>query len=310
MPGFQLSFSEDNVKKRPFDFPKLKLANGETARLTIVESPYSEYVHSIQKPVLDESNRLIMQTKERKDGTEYQVPKLTFVSNPICLGDREVLEKEGIDPDNCIVCARAKDDFRLYAPKRRFAMHVIRTNTVPGKFDPNGTGQQLLIWAFTDQIFNKIVEINNDFPLNAHDLKLGPCTDANFQKADLAAAKDTAVTPEIRDALFVEKNKSEDPTVFCGQRKSEARIQDDLNSVDAVYALAKGEEGSDISVRDLSQGISSILEESAGDGLPTVSAEASVPATSVEDIAPSAPAPEEKKPSAGGSSLDDLFDNL
>lgn len=312
MAGFQLSFSEENVKKRPFDFPKLKLASGETARLTIVESPYSEYVHTVEKPVLDDSNRIVMQTKERfKDKTEYQVEKLTFVSNPICLGDREVLEKDGIDPENCPICARAAEGVRRFFPKRRFAMHVIRTNTAPGKFEPNGTGQQLLIWAFTDQIFNKLVEINNDFPLANHDLKLGPCTDADFQKADLAAANGTVVTDEIRATIFDEKNRSEDPTVFCGQRKSLALVEADLAQVDAVYARAAGDEddASDISIKDLSTGISSILEEDgAGDGVPEVKADAVEPATSVEDLVPSSAEP--SKPAGGGSSLDDLFENL
>ena len=55
--GKQLSFTEENVKKNPFDYPKLKLAKGETARLTVVENPYSEWVHNIQKPLLDEQTR-------------------------------------------------------------------------------------------------------------------------------------------------------------------------------------------------------------------------------------------------------------
>lgn len=316
MAGFRLSFSEDNVKKNPFDFPKLKLAKGETARLTIVEDPVSEYVHSIQKPILDDATgALVMTTKEKKDGTEYQVEKLTFVSNPICLGDREVLDAEGLDPENCPVCKRASEGGRGYYPKRRFAMHVIRTNTKPGTFDPNGTGQQLLIWAFTDLIFNKLVEINNEFGLADHDLKLGPCTDANFQKADLSAARDTVVDADARKNVFNDTTKAEDATIFCGNRKSRARIEEDLAQVDAVYDRAKGVEESAAlhTTESLSKGLSAIIsdDEDTANGVPTVSAEEVAPASSLDDL-PAAKEEKKAEPAAkgGGTDLDDLFNNL
>lgn len=310
--GRQISFSDENVKKNPFDFPKVKLAKGETARLTVVENPYTEYVHTIQKPILDESGNVVYQTKEKKDGTEYQVPKLTFVSNPICLGDPDVLDAEGIDPENCPVCARAAEGERGFQPKRRFAMHVIRTNTKPGGFEPNGTGYQLLIWAFTDQNYNKLNELRKDFPLKDHDLKLGPCEDAVFQKADLNAAGNTAVDDDTRAKIFNDKTKAEDPTVFCGTRKSKARIEEDLAQVDAVWAKANKEEDNGPSVTSaaaLSEGLGNLLkdDEDTANGVPTTSAE---PITDLDGLTGGSEKPAAAKSSSEATSLDDILNDL
>jgi hypothetical protein len=317
----QLSFSEENVKKNPFDYPKLKLAKGETALLTIVEDPYSEYVHNIQKPILDERNNVLYKTAERKDGTEYQVPKLTFVSNPICLGNRDVLDADGIDPENCPVCARAAAGGKGYFPKRRFAMHVIRTNTRPGKFDPTEPyGGQLIIWAFTDLIFSKLFGFQKQWGLKDHDLQLGPCTDENFQKAELQVAPSTAVDQKTRDAIFDEKNRSEDPTVFCGNRKTKARIEDDLKVVDDVWALSNGEDNSAAtsSTKSLNEGIGALLDDTQN--VPTTKAADDVdaegwakstePVESFDNIPEKAETKAPAKAAAASGSIDDILDSL
>jgi hypothetical protein len=320
--GTQLSFTEENVKKNPFDYPKLKLAKGETALLTVVEDPYSEYVHSIQKPLLSERGDVLYRTAERKDGTEYSVPKLSFVSNPICLGDREVLDEDGIDPENCPICARAAAGGKGYVPKRRFAMHVIRTNTRPGKFEPTEPyGGQLIIWAFTDTIFNKLFGFQKQWGLKDHDLQLGPCTDADFQKAELQVAPNTAVDEATRAAIFAEKNRSEDPTVFCGNRKTKARILDDLAVVDAEWAKANGEDsGAAVSsTQSLNEGINALLEDSNDDtkdaeGWSKTAQEEGKPAESTEPITSFDDLPAAKetkaKPVSATADIDDILDNL
>jgi hypothetical protein len=327
--GKQLSFTEENVKKNAFDYPKLKLAKGETALLTVVENPYSEYVHSVQKPILDQAtNKVLYETKEKKDKTEYQVPKLSFVSNPICLGDEDVLAEDGLDPVNCPVCAKAAaGEGNHWKPKRRFAMHVIRTNTTPGTFDANGTGGQLLIWAFTDVIFNKLYTLQKQWGLDTHDLQLGPCTDPGFQKADLNIAPGTAVDEAQRALLFAEKNRSTDPTVFCGNRKTKARIEDDLKIVDAEWARAAGTESDGLpvtTVASLSEGISSLLDEKnpkdeqgwsvSGPEATQTAKETATPVASFDALPDTAPAAE--KPAAPASkpaadtSLDSILDSL
>lgn len=331
--GTQLSFTEENIKKNPFDYPKLKLAKGENARLTIVEDPYSEYVHSIQKPQLDERGNVLYRTAERKDGTEYQVPKLTWVSSPICLGERDVLDENGIDPDNCPVCARAAAGEKGFYPKRRFAMHVIRTNTRPKTFDAvDPYSGQLIIWAFTDTIFNKLFGFQKEFGLKDHDLKLGPCTDENFQKAELNVANDTAVEPKMRKAIFDEKNRAEDPSVFCGMRKTKARIEEDLAQVDAQWALAKGEDPDEEgfpTAASLNEGIGALLSEDEPEEEAPKKAKAKTkakakeetkvePAVSFDDLpdllGDDSEGDEEEAPktekSDGAISLDDLLDNL
>lgn len=261
--GTQLSFTEENIKKNPFDFPKVHLVKGEVARLTVMEDPFSEYVHTIQKPQLDDRGNVLMKTAERKNGTEYQTPKLTWVSSPICLGDRDVLDKDGIDPENCPVCARAAAGQKGFFPKRRFAMHVVRTFTKGKTFDPSTPfSGQLLIWAFADTVFNKLFSFNKEFGLKDHDLKLGPCTDEDFQKADLNVANDTAVSEEDRKAYFNDETKAEDPTVFCGARKTRARIEEDLAQVDAQWALSRGEADDSVaSAASLSEGLGALLSD-------------------------------------------------
>lgn len=316
--GLQLSFTSDNVKKNPYDYPKLKLANGERALLTIVQNPFTEYVHNLQKPVLDDQNQVVMSTKERADGTEYQVPKLTFVSNPICLGDAEVLEEDGIDPANCPMCLRAVED-KYMRPKRRFAMHVIRTNTRPNSFDPvEPASHSLVIWAFTDNIFGKLASYQEKWGLDKHDLELGPCTDATFQKADLNVSPKTVLTDEIKAAVFSEKNRAEDPTVFCGMRKSRAAIDADLAAIDAQWAKAEGKTDADSeairSTESLSSGIDALLsdepkaETPKAEAAPAAEGEKSLslddlPAAKKEEPAKAAPAP-------AGDSLDDILNGL
>lgn len=280
----QISFTEENVKKNAFDFPKLKLAKGERARLTIVESPYVEYVHNIQKPILNEDGTVQYKTQERKNGTEYTVPKLAFVSNPICLGTTSVLDENGLDPDNCPVCARAARGEKGYFPKRRFAMHVIRTNTKPNSFDPlTPPSRQLIIWAFTDNVFAKIVEYQKQWGLNKHDLQLGPCEDATFQKAELNIAPDVAVTPAEIAEYFAKENQASDPTVFCGNKKTRKFIEEDLAIVDETWARAKGEDDSlpTSSGASLTDGIKGLLDEDTTTGVPSESVS---PVTSFDDL--------------------------
>lgn len=323
--GKQIAFTEENVKKNPFDYPKLKLAKGESARLTIVESPFSEWVHSIQKPMLDESNNVMYKTQERRDGTEYQVPKLTFVSNPLCLGEDDALEADGSDPANCPICARAVAGGKGFFPKRRFAMHVIRTATRPGSNSPmEPFSGSLIIWAFTDNVFSNITAIGKEFGLKDHDLILGPCEDATFQKAKLNAAGGTAVDSATRAAIYDKKNQAEDPTVFCGTRKNKARILDDLAIVDAVWELAGGEDNSApvTSAKSLNEGIGALLDELTDDEgwakeapkaekveKPAATPE---PVTSFDDLPAKSEAPKAaaKAPAPEAGSIDDILDNL
>lgn len=317
--GKQLSFTEENVKKNPFDYPKLKLAKGESARLTVVEGAFSEYVHNIQKPMLDERNNVLFSTREKKDGTEYQTPKLTFVSNPICLGNEDVLDEDGLDPENCPVCAKAISSGESHwKPKRRFAMHVIRTATQPRSNTPvEPYSGQLLIWAFTENRFTEIFEVGNEFGLDTHDLILGPCEDATFQKAKLTIANGTAVSPETRAAIFTDKNKAEDPTVFCGNRKSRARIEDDLALVEAEWAKAEGTEPtSTASVASLSEGIGALLSDDAPAAPVVAEKKEEVEAVASFDDLPETKAPEKAPakakaaPKETGLDLDDILGNL
>lgn len=308
--GIQLTFTDDNVKKNAFDFPKIKLANNETALLTVVESPWSEYVHNLQKPVLDSDNQVIMLTKDKKDGTQYQVPKTAWVSNPICLGNPEVLQKDGIDPDNCPACARAAAGERGFQPKRRFAVHVIRTATRAGSFDPlDPPSHQLFIWAFSDNIFDKLVNFNSKFGLTKTALELGPCTDANFQKAELGVANRMVIDQATIDAVFAEKNRAEDPTVFCGSRKTKQRVEDDLAIIDAEWAKSRGDVKSVAvtTTESLSAGLDALIKDEDDTVTGATTVKSVEPVTSFDGLEP-----KQKAPVAAPQQLstDDLLDGL
>lgn len=326
-----ITFTEDNVKKNALDFPKVKLALNERARLSIVENPIVEYYHQIQKPVLDDNNQVVMKTVEKKDGTEYTTPKLSWVSTVICLGTESVLADKGIDPDNCPVCKRAADGQKGFFPKRRFIVHVIKTNTKPGSFEPtkNSDGSlstQVLIWSFTETIFNKLVEFQTGFGLTKHDINYGPCTDADFQKAEVNIAPDTALDEAARKNIFTEDSKAPDPSAFAGMRKTKERLEDDLAIVDEAWAKSKGgevDQGSSVtSAAALSEGLASLLDEDdTTSGATTVTEpvadlDSLVEGTTVEKDAEgwAKEAPAESKPAAESSSkelnVEDILNSL
>lgn len=274
----QVTFTEENVKKNAYDFPKLKLTQGERALLTVVENPYMEYVHQIEKPVLDEAGNIAMITKTRfKDQTQYETEKLQFVSNPICLGTKSVLEEKGIDPDNCPACARAAGGEKGFYPKRKFAVHVIKTNTKPNSFDPTQPlSSSLFIWAFTDTIFSQLVDFQKRWGLKTHDLNLGPCEDPQFQRAKLNIDSGTVLDEKARAAIFAPENRAEDPTVFCGTRKTKERLLEDLAQIDDVRNKANkvNPEAGAAKVSTtaaLSEGLGALLDEDTSTGAETVS---------------------------------------
>ncbi len=275
-----ITFTEEHVKKNARDYPKVSLAMGERALLTVVENPVLEYQHQIQKPVLDEQNNIVMQTKDKKDGTQYQTPKLAWVSTVICLGDPDKLQKDGIDPDACPACARAADGQKGFFPKRRFLVHVIKTATKPGSWEPTrnadkSVNTQVLAWSFTDVIFNKLVEYQSGFGLKTHDIYYGPRTNPGFDTADVNIAPNTVLDEAARANIFTDDSKCEDLSVFAGFRKNKARMEDDLAIVDEAFAKANGTEASTgakvTSTAALSEGIASLLDDDTTSGATTVS---------------------------------------
>lgn len=267
----RVEFSTENKRSTSnFDYPRLKLEQGETARIVVgLEAPMVGYVHTLRKPQV-QNGRVVTETLKRKDETEYQGYKKAFISNPLCTGREEVLEEKGIDPQNCLMCALHKEnqDF-TDAPKRRYAMHVVRYRT-KGNTDQvqEPFSLELIVWGFTDMVFNKLVDIRNDIEggdLRKHDLILGPCTNKSFQKFEIRPSLKKAewMADQSRGKLFLDtfqNNQIPDLMVAIGSAKQESWIKQDIETIREAWAEVRAAEAGN-STSSLNDDLSTLLDK-------------------------------------------------
>lgn len=277
MAGRVISFTEDNVvtkSKGDYDFPKFKLERkDDIGRLIILEDPTFAYVHNIQHPVVEDGVAAFIQ-KQTKRGETYSVPKLAFVSRPICLGDDGVLAENGLDPKNCPVCAFAeKNPDRMPAPQRRFAMHVVQYNTKKNGDLITPFGVQIKVWAFTDRYFTKIWELKKEWgDLRKRDLILR-CENPDFAGYDIsiganAAYLESAERTKLIKDTFVEDNKTPDLSIFCGKDTELRWIKSDLQKVETMWAAfdrATGKAKPADETKDFDSAIGTLLGDDKAD---------------------------------------------
>jgi len=346
----RIEFAPTNrVQTTNFDYPKLKLKNGERARVLVgLESPVTEFVHNLNVPSIVDG---IPQTgtEKRKDGTEYQAYKKNFISKPLCLGEYETLDKQGSDEKNCPMCAYAKRfPDRIKAPQRRYAMHVIRYKTQSGSFKPTKPfSVDLVVWGFTDKVFNQIIDLSEEWNLKTHDLNLGPCTGETFQKFDINVAADAAwQTSEEAKALVLEtykNNQIPDLTIACGNRKERRWIDIDLEKIQEAWTQIEawetthgkpGSTGPSVAPSastaaagtavaatggtDLSEDLSSLLDSGDLEETTVAAVSSGAAADSTDDLlggsdepaAVEADKPAEEEKPADAADFDDLLDGL
>lgn len=245
MPRIQFT-AENKVQSGGPQINRLKLEKGERVRLMAgLETPTKEYVHTLRKPKI-ENGQAVMETIERfgKMVTQYEKE---YVSRPLCEGDYEILEKDGIDPKNCPVCALATTDPEAAdAPDARYAMNVFKYQTKPGGFNPKTPfGGEIVVWSFTQRTFNKIVDIAEEFgDLQTHDLNLGPCENAQWQKYDIAVAGNAAWRGNDDDKAFLKEsfkeNRLEELELACGQKKERRWLDRDLADIKNAWSVIRG----------------------------------------------------------------------
>ncbi len=245
--------AENKVASTNYDYPKLKLKVGERARIMIgLEDPIVEFVHTLRKPQII-NGVAQMETVKDRAGKERQANVMDFISRPICLGDATILADKGSDPKNCPMCKLAQEHPDMTAPpQRRYAVHVIRYRTKGGTTDlATPFSVETLVWAFTDTVFNKIVDAAEEWgDLRKHDLLLGPCqAPEHFQKFDISVAAKAAwlESPERKQltAQTFKDNQIPDLTIAAGSVKQKQWVEEDVQSILEAWAEVNGAEADD-----------------------------------------------------------------
>ena len=247
----RVSFSAENRGKvTNFDFPKLKLEQNEKARIIIgLEDPVMEFVHTLRKPVIAEGRPVTEQVRNERTGVTTTEYKKDFVGNPICLGDASILASDGLDPKHCPACRLAKEhpDY-TDPPKRRFAMHVVRYRTKAGTFNvATPFSVELLVWGFTDMVFNKILDAKEEHgDIRKKDFLLGPCTNKGFQKFDINVGAEAAWLKNDEWKQIVaetfKENQIPDLSIACGRSVQPAWMKQDIEGILEAWNIAKGSE--------------------------------------------------------------------
>jgi hypothetical protein len=231
-----------------------------------------EFVHTLRAPKIINGTPQ-MGTEKRRDGTEYQDYVKDFVSRPLCTGDYQTLVDTGIDAEHCAMCRESKDHPEwVPGPTRRYAMHVIKYKTKPGGFTlATPFSVELVVWGFTDNLFNSIVDFKAEWgDLRQHDLLLGPCTNETFQKFEVnVGAKAEWMENDERKKLTVEtfkNNQIEDLSIACGSKKEPRWLEEDLTKIKLAWQIAErsnlkpGTLGQSAESTSLAEDLSSLLQ--------------------------------------------------
>jgi hypothetical protein len=307
-------FTPEHKKESAYNYPRLKLDRGESARIILIEQrPHFEFVHTMRAPQIGPDGKPVMVTNTRF-GKEVVEPEYDFIGRHICLGNIDVVSDKGIDAANCPVCATSKESSAVKAPERRFAMHVIRYQLKPGtsSFEVASPLQvQCVAWDFGDKIFNKIVDFKTEFgDLRKHDLKLGPCENKQYQKFDIAIAgdaiwlKNKEWMEQVKETY--ESNKAEDLALLIARRLSRELVEEDLDKVLIRHAQAfKGGINQENTEKETAAAVD--VDGLLGDGASEAAAEPTPEVAEPEASAEPTPTTNE---GSGTADFDDLLSKL
>lgn len=235
-----------------FDYPKLRLEQGEKARICIIDSaPEAKYVHTIRRIILENGKPVMMeQTFGKNNERTREVPKTEFIGRFLCLGNDAPdgpLDTDEVDPDNCPACKAAVESAgAVEKAQRRIIFHVIRYKTVKGSYNISKPFQvELLAWDITDSRFSRLLEIKEEHgDLAGLDLNLGPCTNSTFQQFEVMPGAKAEWTQEADRQKYVkevwEQNKSDDLYQLLGRSVVDAEMRGYVNDVIKQYNLGFG----------------------------------------------------------------------
>lgn len=280
------TFSPDNVRTSPTSFPKVKLGKGEKARIVCCEKqPAYEWIHELKKPMFSKvTGQPLLEKRERSNGEEYETQKLDFVGRPICHGDPDILEDQGIDPDHCYACKYAKETDYVSPPVRRYAIHVLQYATETGSTQivlPFTV--QTRVWTLTEKRFAEMVELMNEAKTTdprTIDILLTQKGPETFQQYEMQLGRVCELMEDpTRERLqrgveTYKSNHAPDLVPFCGKAVAVRYLQEDVDSIIAAWRRVREYEsgaapsGTGVPASNMSAVDASLLDEigSAGSG--------------------------------------------
>lgn len=246
----RVEFDENNTVKQVGKIPRLRLEEKDSyARVVCLETPVRAFVHRFEMPQIGADGLPVMETKKRRDETEYQAHKMDWVGSPICLGDEGKLIDKGIDTDNCPACeaSRSSDYFKPPEPKYAMGVFQYQTKSLTNPEPAVPLSGQVVCWVLNEKRFRKLIEFKNEWGnLQERDLKLGPLVSKNFQTFEMNITN-TAVwlsTPENKRwvALAWQENKFTEEQLLeaIGRKVTSKWMTEDIDKVKARWALVTG----------------------------------------------------------------------
>src|SRR5712692_2146035 len=241
------------------NFPRLKLATSERARVAVVTKPTVEFVHWLEAPKIVNMAPVYKKITDRDQNVQW-VPETRFVNRAICPGDFDTLRERGADAAGCDACRMALERPDCFRPAGlRYAVTIIRYNMRPGGgwndvAAPYGIGA--LIWAFSGKVFDKLrsfKELGSAYEdIRKVDVLL-ECTDQNYQKpysqgdfTPLAPAF-WLVNEKIQSytTQYLEQNcaSDEDLDDALGRRLQPDWMADDLRRITQAWDVVRAYEG-------------------------------------------------------------------
>jgi hypothetical protein len=215
-----------------------------------IEAPWSEWIHELRAPEITNGMPTI-EVRNRRDKTTYEAFKMSFVSNSICLGDAQTLQEKGYDEANCPACAASRNGPAVPAPKRRYAMNVLRYRLRQGAewalVEPFGA--DIVVWAFTAKQYDKLLSLQKQIEpqsLRMRDITLGPCEDAFWQRYDIGLAQSAAYLATQQNTNWASQlwtgpgNKATDEQLrdACGRATTLGYMQADVQRIENLTAQA------------------------------------------------------------------------
>jgi hypothetical protein len=247
----KIEFEDGYKKKGNYDFDKLTLEQGERARVCVLENPTVEYVHVLNRVILDRGQPVMTTQVFGKNGEKSrEVPETDYVGRFLCLGNFEVLEAKSVDPDNCPACKASLESAAVDRPKRRFAAHVLKYQVKKNSFTIQDPFQvSLQVWDFTDTRYDALVDIKTEHgALPNLDLNLGPCENKNFQKYTFSPgngcewSKSADRKKIVQDVLKTQK--VDDLSLVLGRKSTFGELNSQVQDVVHTWNIAFGTPGS------------------------------------------------------------------